>query len=126
MRQWWEEVADPETRKALCRALHLKLNPADKPYTSETAAAVINRFLLTSSRLCILQFQELFALTEKYRSKKPSEERINVPGTWDETNWTYRLPFTLETLNTDELFSNKVAAMVQKRRDMFTKPKIYS
>jgi 4-alpha-glucanotransferase len=126
MRQWWDELSDRKTRAALCRALRLTAETADKKYTPETASAVVKRFLKTSSTLCIFQIQELFALTESYRCPNPTEERINVPGTWNERNWTYRLPLTLEELTDDEVFSNKIAELVGRRREMQKKPNIYS
>jgi 4-alpha-glucanotransferase len=63
----------------------------------------------------MFQLQDLFALSRPYRVKDPSEERINIPGTVSDRNWTYRLPFLLEEFTTDTAFAEKVRGLLKDR-----------
>ncbi|MCQ2596359.1 MAG: 4-alpha-glucanotransferase [Treponema sp.] len=46
--------------------------------------------------------QDLLYLNEKYWKENPDEERINVPGSVNKFNWTYRIPATIEELSKDK------------------------
>ncbi len=111
LRQWWEEEAE---REAFWAALGKK-GPAPASYTPETAEQVLEGLLETSSLLAMFQFQDLLALSPDYRVKDPSDERINIPGSVTDRNWTYRLPFTLEELESDSGFTKKVQSLLRKR-----------
>jgi 4-alpha-glucanotransferase len=111
LRQWWEEEAE---REAFWAALGKK-GPAPASYTPETAEQVLEGLLETSSLLAMFQFQDLLALSPDYRVKDPADERINIPGSVTDRNWTYRLPFTLEELGSDSGFTKKVQSLLRKR-----------
>jgi len=111
LRQWWEEESD---RDAFWKALGYS-GSAPPSYTISTAEKVLERILETSSLLVMFQLQDLFALSRPYRVKDPSEERINIPGTVSDRNWTYRLPFLLEEFTTDTAFAEKVRGLLKDR-----------
>ena len=46
-------------------------------------------------------------MEKKYWRKHEEDERINIPGTVTELNWTYRLPATIESiLKNNKLIDN--------------------
>ena len=112
LRQWWEEEED---RDAFWKALGYS-GSAPPSYTISTAEKVLKGIFETSSILAMVQLQDLFALSRTYRVKDPSEERINIPGTVSDRNWTYRLPFLLEEFTTDTAFAEKVRGLLKDRR----------
>ncbi len=112
LRQWWEEEQE---RDAFWRALGYS-GSAPESYTLSTAEKVLHGILEASSLLVMFQLQDLFALSRTYRVKDPSEERINIPGTVSDRNWTYRLPFLLEEFTTDTAFKDKVRELLKDRR----------
>ena len=52
--------------------------------------------------------QDLLYIEEKYWLPTAQEERINVPGTVNTFNWTYRIPATLEELIENEELCKKI------------------
>ena len=40
----------------------------------------------------------LYDYAEDYFDENPDNERVNIPGSVNEFNWTYRLPVTIEKL----------------------------
>ncbi len=119
MRQWWEEQADESTKTAFAKAFfeNTESKIADRTaYSPDLALLVNSAFLQAGSRLCVFQIQELFSLTDTYRSTDPGSERINVPGTVTPENWSYRIPVPLEELAEDEYFILTVSAMIEENR----------
>ena len=117
IRQWWEQYSDEQTRREFSAALGLEYAGDDPEsengvYTPELAEQIVRAVRTTSSQLCIYQIQELFAMEERYRYDDPLLERINVPGTLNETNWTYRLPFPIEQITDDKKFSALVRSVM--------------
>lgn len=51
-----------------------------------------------NSGIVIFQIQELIDLGHSLRSNDPRQDRINVPGTANDFNWSYRLPASIEEL----------------------------
>lgn len=73
--------------------------PVPSSYSVDFARKVIqNISRRLSSRLCIFQIQELFAMDEALRTADAEEERINIPGTTRMENWSYRLPVNVKNL----------------------------
>jgi len=48
--------------------------------------------------LCIHPVQDFLALCAEYYADDPQSERVNIPGSVTEFNWTYRLPCSIEEL----------------------------
>jgi 4-alpha-glucanotransferase len=48
--------------------------------------------------ICVLQLQDALDLDRENWSQDPREDRVNVPGTLSESNWSWRMPFGLEEL----------------------------
>jgi 4-alpha-glucanotransferase len=113
-RQWWDNEADMDTKRGFCSALGVE-EFCRKPYTPAAAEKLLEGFFMTSAEMCILQIQEFFALDTDLR-RDPVQERINVPGTVSELNWTYRIPVPLEKLLDRERLCSIIQKLTTKRR----------
>ena len=60
------------------------------------------RAVSAASRFRIFQIQDLLHLSNRWYAADPAAERINVPGTANDFNWTYRLPALISELAKDE------------------------
>ncbi|HSV57242.1 MAG TPA: 4-alpha-glucanotransferase, partial [Magnetospirillaceae bacterium] len=105
LRDWWEHEAGEADRVAA-------LGDAKAPaaWSCETAARALARLAAGASALLAVQLQDLLDLSPAYASLDSREDRINIPGTVSETNWTWRMPVTLETLASDAEWAGRVAA----------------
>lgn len=94
LRQYWDDK--PKMAASFARSINL-------PYVSPLCEAD-QRHLLTlfhkevPCHLHINLLQEYTTLFEDLRYDLASEERINTPGYVLPSNWTYRYPFSIETL----------------------------
>ena len=98
---WWREQPVPE-REKLVHALGIgdKVNP--RAMLDESVRdAILAALYAAPSRLVIMPIQDLFGWTA----------RINRPGTVIESNWTYRLPLTLERLRRSRAIKSRVAKL---------------
>ncbi len=111
MRGWWSEEKDIQN---FWKSLGFR-DPCPNTYTPEVAQKVIGKTLETSSALCIFQIQEIFAMDGSLCAPEPNEERINVPGTLSDANWSYRLPISIESLFEKKEFNAKLKDMIEKR-----------
>ncbi|MCQ2573917.1 MAG: 4-alpha-glucanotransferase [Treponema sp.] len=55
-----------------------------------------------SSLWFIPPLQDLLYINKEYWKEKAEDERINIPGSVNKFNWTYRIPVTLEDLISDK------------------------
>ena len=58
--------------------------------------------------------QDLLALDESLHGDVKNE-RINVPGTVSDFNWTYRMPLSLEALLTNQHLTSRVRQLAAAR-----------
>ncbi|MBR5867706.1 MAG: 4-alpha-glucanotransferase, partial [Spirochaetaceae bacterium] len=102
LRLWWLEENDspafirdfpPETKDGKI---------IEKVYTPETAAYLLKKMAAAASRFCIHPIQDFLSLSALYYNDNPKLEVVNVPGSVNEFNWTYRLPVTVEKLSADK------------------------
>jgi len=112
LREWWEREDGVEE---FWTALGFEgERPAE--LTSELAEKVISRILDTNSAICMFQIQDFFALSEDLRSADPADERVNIPGTTTEFNWSYRLPRNIESLIEETRLNTRIRDLVEARR----------
>ena len=125
-RAWWEKE---EGGNAFCKTFFAKeAAAADKAekgqeaaaldmehYTAETAAKVLSLLAETSSQLFILPIQDWLDLDSDFCSIDSDKERINVPGTVSEFNWTYRLPVSSDELRKNKKLVAAIRAIAEKR-----------
>jgi 4-alpha-glucanotransferase len=87
---WYDELSVDE-RKALAKIPALsKLDP-NRGFDDAARDAILRAVYQAPSTLALVMFQDAMG----------ARERINVPGTVAETNWSYRMPMTIEDLATD-------------------------
>ncbi|MBV6342358.1 4-alpha-glucanotransferase [Candidatus Magnetobacterium casense] len=51
------------------------------------------------------------------RTSSPDEERINVPGTYNDKNWTYRMKDTVSYLTDYNEYNIYIKGLVDERRN---------
>lgn len=88
MSQWWQEIRDDEKRELL-RYLTLP----DNAVFEEMRKAVFEKLFNSRALFIVLPFQDVLGLGP--------EERINLPGTFGEHNWSWRMPITVEALSSN-------------------------
>ena len=106
VREWWEREANQEQFAGFIGVPSLP-----KIYNPGTAKIILSKIAAAHSRFRVFQIQDLLHLSNKWYSKDPSSERINVPGTYNEFNWTYRLPASIEEIMKDEDLIHSVAEL---------------
>ena len=111
LREWWQ--TDPAREEfALAQGVVGKSTAA---YSPTTARAVLAALMKARSVLVVTQIQDFFALDGKLTAKNPAEERINVPGTYNDTNWVYRVPLKLEDLGAREQLNERLSELTKTR-----------
>ncbi len=95
VRGWWRE--DPGERELFYRALGER-GPCPAAMSATLLRRILEHCCSAASLLCMFQAQDLLDLDETLWSRDPSADRINIPGTVTDFNWTWRLPLPLEAL----------------------------
>ncbi len=114
MREWWEREEDPPVVDAFWRVLGFQ-GPRPRQYDPATACKVTEAMLGTNSAICVLQLQDLFALDGGLQPEDPSAERVNIPSTYNEFNWTYRMPIAVDDLGGRSELNDVLARLVSAR-----------
>ena len=115
VREWWEKETDQEQFSGFIGVPSLP-----KIYNPGTAKIILSKAAGARSRFRVFQIQDLLHLSNNWYSENPADERINVPGTANDFNWTYRLPAPIHEIAKDkELILavaqlNKVKAVKKK------------
>jgi 4-alpha-glucanotransferase len=114
LREWWDTEADQEHF-----ASFIGVPSLPKVYNPGTAKAILKSAAAAASRFRVFPIQDLLHLSLKWYTADPAQERINVPGTTNEFNWTYRLPASIDEIrkDTDLLQSVKELAEVKPVKD---------
>jgi len=93
MAVWWEEAPEEERAEVgRLPALQKLLDNRDlseAPFTPDLRDALIEVLFASGSDYLLLPVQDVFGW----------RERINVPATVTDDNWTYRLPWPVDTLD---------------------------
>jgi len=92
MKEWWE-TAQPWEREAVCRTWP-EMNgfqPPPSQWSPEVHESLLRAALNAQSRTCVLPWQDVFG----------EAERVNMPGTVGDSNWSYRMRLDVEALKTD-------------------------
>ena len=80
-------------------------------YNPGTAKAILTRAASARSRFRIFLIQDLLHLSGAWYAGDPSSERVNVPGTDNDFNWTYRLPASAGEICRDKELVRAVAEL---------------
>jgi 4-alpha-glucanotransferase len=117
IRGWWEE--DAGERELFFRGLGKRSGesaPCPPRMTPSLLARIMEHCAGARSLLCMFQAQDLLDLDEGLWAADPKWDRINVPGTVNEENWTWRLPLSLEELSGRKALGERIRAMTGARR----------
>ncbi len=89
LREWWETVSEAE-RVAVAEAYQAfaGLRPPPASFSPQVQDALLETVQTASSQLCVVPWQDVLGLGD----------RINLPGTVQEQNWTYRISHPVEEL----------------------------
>lgn len=71
-------------------------------YTPQTARYLLGKIAEAASCFCVHPIQDFLSLSSTYYNDDAQQERVNIPGSVNEFNWTYRLPVTIEELVQDK------------------------
>lgn len=113
VREWWEREAE---RGALIPLLGAEA-AAEERYSPRTAAAVLGAAARSASDICVFQLQDLLHLNARYYAEDPASERVNIPGTVGDFNWTYRMPVPVSALAEDAELAASVRSIVEARKE---------
>ena len=106
LREWWDREADQQQFSGFIGVPSLP-----KVYNPGTAKIVLQKIAAAASRYRVFQLQDLLHLSNNYYAADPASERINVPGTANEFNWTYRMPVNISDLLKDEELIRSVSEL---------------
>ena len=111
VRGWWQTESG---RDLLWRTLGL---PGDAPAVFDAFAArtVYEGFARSASRILVLQIQDLLVFEPRLLHPDVAQERVNVPGSYNDFNWTYRLPILLEEFVRIESIGREVETITAAR-----------
>ncbi|MCL2442817.1 MAG: 4-alpha-glucanotransferase [Treponema sp.] len=97
VREWWEKEADQGQFSGFIGVPSLP-----KIYNPGTAKVILSKVASARSRYRVFQIQDLLHLSNNWYSENPADERVNVPGTTNDFNWTYRLPAPISEIIKDK------------------------
>jgi len=106
VREWWEKEVNQQQFSGFIGVPSLP-----KKYNPGAAKVILSKAASARSRFRVFQIQDLLHLSNKWYSVDPAQERINVPGTSNEFNWTYRLPAQIEEIAKDKELIAAVAEL---------------
>lgn len=121
VRQWWQEDRDGSS-------LFVRTNPwafgvdgfdqakineiANAPFSPEIAESYLKGVATSNSVWIINPLQDFMSMEKKYWLADSNAERINVPGSVNDFNWTYRMPVSVENLAKDNDLIEKIKGVV--------------
>ncbi|MCX7774810.1 MAG: 4-alpha-glucanotransferase [Spirochaetaceae bacterium] len=125
MREWWEKEADRNQLWQLCVDVAEKDAPlaalmaeaGEEPparLTPEAARLLVRLLATSSSMVAMYPIQDILACEGRYHLQTPEEERINVPGTVSDANWTWHMPVSLLALKEDKPLAGLVSSIVKR------------
>jgi 4-alpha-glucanotransferase len=106
VREWWEKEAD---QKQFAGFIGVPSLP--RVYNPGAAKIILSKAASARSRFRVFQIQDLLHLSNRWYAADPAQERVNVPGTSNEFNWTYRLPAPIEEIVKDKELLAAVAEL---------------
>ncbi|MDR0785463.1 MAG: 4-alpha-glucanotransferase [Treponema sp.] len=96
-REWWDHEVEQDVFSAFLG------QPALPPvYNPGNAKIILKKTASAASMFRVFQIQDLLHLSQRYYAPDPKSERVNVPGSVSEFNWTYRLPASIAEIAEDK------------------------
>lgn len=121
IRQWWKD--EKESVKAFIKANEelfeedeeVGARTGPEVFSPEIAECILKASASAASLWYIPPLQDFLYLNQKYYLENADDERINVPGSVNEFNWTYRIPSSIEVLTKDSKLVSKIKKIAMKR-----------
>ena len=98
--EWWNNISPEERRAFIALPAMQGLDP-HQDFDLRIRDGLLQTLYASRSQLCLLPFQDLMG----------SRERVNVPGTVNDGNWTYRMPMDLDDLRADQDTTHRLAQL---------------
>lgn len=103
LQQWWEKRGDE------ARVLAAQMGWAYEPIlTKETRKQLLRLSHSTSSLFHINLLQEYLPLVDEYTPEKTGEDRVNIPGTVSDKNWSCRFKPSVEEMLANENLQHEI------------------
>jgi len=102
----WYDGLPPEHRGFLARIPGLGHLDPNHGFNDGVRDALLHVLYQSASDLCLVPFQDLLG----------SREQVNVPGSVNEHNWTYRMPMEVESLEADQPTSERLLRLASEAR----------
>jgi 4-alpha-glucanotransferase len=102
----WYDGLSPEHRGYLARIPGLGQLDCNKGFDDTVRDALLRVLYQSASDLCLLPFQDLLG----------AREQVNVPGSVNGRNWTYRMPMTVDDLAADQVTSERLLHLATESR----------
>ena len=105
IRQWWQDEKDSVREFIKMAGGEIS---EEAPFTPELCGYILKSGSRAKSAWYVNPIQDYLYLDQKYYAEDASQERINIPGTVNDWNWTYRMPVKVEDLIQNEELINKI------------------
>lgn len=102
----WYDTLSADDRRALARIPGLGELGPDRKFDDQARDGLLRVLYQSGSNLCLLPFQDLLG----------HREQVNVPGSVNDRNWTYRMPMTVEALASDQATTDRLQRLAMGSR----------
>jgi 4-alpha-glucanotransferase len=102
----WYDGLPPEHRGYLARLPGLGHLDCNRGFDDSVRDALLRVLYQSASDLCLLPFQDLLG----------AREPVNVPGTVNDRNWTYRMPMSVDDLAGDRATTERLVRLATESR----------
>jgi 4-alpha-glucanotransferase len=103
--EWWDALS-PDARRVFTRLPGLQELDPNNRFDDRVRDAFLRVLYAAPSELCLLPFQDLLG----------TRERVNVPGTVTDSNWTFRMPMDLASLRADRGTGERLAKLAAEAK----------
>ena len=112
LRQWWNQEKDSVW--AFINSVECENKPdGNSAFTPEIAEFILRSLASCKSALLINPLQDYLFLEHSFYLENEDDERINIPGSVNTFNWTYRIPVTIEEMSRNKGLLNKIKTIVE-------------
>ncbi|PIE97847.1 MAG: 4-alpha-glucanotransferase [Treponema sp.] len=111
LEQWWNlELSQLERENFLDAIACPDQGYSTLPLNSKSAYSILKSITSTPSKLYCLPIQDILTVIHDDLNLTDNQ-RINIPGTLNKFNWTYRMPVTIKKLSENEQFKKLVISL---------------
>jgi 4-alpha-glucanotransferase len=104
--EWWPERPDWERQNVARAYPEFQGVELVREFTAPIHRALVSAALHAGSDLCILPWQDVFGL----------RDRVNLPGSMSDANWTYRMAQPVERLLEDDFARARADQLAEMTR----------